>query len=168
MKHIINEFKEFIMRGNVLDLAVGVIIGGAFQKIIASLVNDVIMPVITLCTGGIDFTNWFIALDGNHYNTLQDAVAAKAATLNYGTFLTEVINFIIMAFIIFMMVKMMNSLSRKVKKPQDMEDAAAATKVCPYCKSEISAEAVRCPHCTSSLDTTRIIKQHPLKSDNPY
>ena len=163
MKHIINEFKEFIMRGNVLDLAVGVIIGGAFQKIIASLVNDVIMPVITLCTGGIDFTNWFIALDGNHYNTLQDAVAAKAATLNYGTFLTEVINFIIMAFIIFMMVKMMNSLSRKVKKPQDMEDAAAATKVCPYCKSEISAEAVRCPHCTSSLDTNKDIKTTSIK-----
>ena len=168
MKHIINEFKEFIMRGNVLDLAVGVIIGGAFQKIIASLVNDVIMPVITLCTGGIDFTNWFIALDGNHYNTLQDAVAAKAATLNYGTFLTEVINFIIMAFIIFMMVKMMNSLSRKVKKPQDMEDAAAATKVCPYCKSEISAEAVCCPHLHLRWIQTRIIKQHPLKSDNPY
>ena len=163
MKHIINEFKEFIMRGNVLDLAVGVIIGGAFQKIIASLVNDVIMPVITLCTGGIDFTNWFIALDGNHYNTLQDAVAAKAATLNYGTFLTEVINFIIMAFIIFMMVKMMNSLSRKVKKPQDMEDAAAATKVCPHCKSEISAEAVRCPHCTSSLDTNKDNKTTSIK-----
>ena len=163
MKHIINEFKEFIMRGNVLDLAVGVIIGGAFQKIIASLVNDVIMPVITLCTGGIDFTNWFIALDGNHYNTLQDAVAAKAATLNYGTFLTEVINFIIMAFIIFMMVKMMNSLSRKVKKPQDMEDAAAATKVCPYCKSDISAEAVRCPHCTSSLDTNKDNKTTSIK-----
>ena len=161
MKHIINEFKEFIMRGNVLDLAVGVIIGGAFQKIIASLVNDVIMPVITLCTGGIDFTNWFIALDGNHYNTLQDAVAAKAATLNYGTFLTEV--FIIMAFIIFMMVKMMNSLSRKVKKPQDMEDAAAATKVCPYCKSEISAEAVCCPHCTSSLDTNKDNKTTSIK-----
>ena len=163
MKHIINEFKEFIMRGNVLDLAVGVIIGGAFQKIIASLVNDVIMPVITLCTGGIDFTNWFIALDGNHYNTLQDAVAAKAATLNYGTFLTEVINFIIMAFIIFMMVKMMNSLSRKVKKPQDMEDAAAATKVCPYCKSEISPEAVCCPHCTSSLDTNKDNKTTSIK-----
>lgn len=156
MKHIINEFKEFIMRGNVLDLAVGVIIGGAFQKIIASLVNDVIMPVITLCTGGIDFTNWFIALDGNHYNTLQDAVAAKAATLNYGTFLTEVINFIIMAFIIFMMVKMMNSLSRKVKKPQEKEDIAQATKVCPYCKSEIATEAVRCPHCTSVLEKARI------------
>ena len=163
MKHIINEFKEFIMRGNVLDLAVGVIIGGAFQKIIASLVNDVIMPVITLCTGGIDFTNWFIALDGNHYNTLQDAVAAKAATLNYGTFLTEVINFIIMAFIIFMMVKMMNSLSRKVKKPQEMEDAAPATKVCPYCKSEISAEAVCCPHCTSSLDTNKDNKTTSIK-----
>lgn len=156
MKHIINEFKEFIMRGNVLDLAVGVIIGGAFQKIIASLVNDVIMPVITLCTGGIDFTNWFIALDGNHYSTLQDAVAAKAATLNYGTFLTEVINFIIMAFIIFMMVKMMNSLSRKVKKPQEKEDIAQATKVCPYCKSEIATEAVRCPHCTSVLEKARI------------
>lgn len=152
MKNIVNEFKEFIMRGNVLDLAVGVIIGGAFQKIISSLVNDVIMPVITLCTGGIDFTNWFIALDGNHYNTLQDAAAAKAATLNYGTFLTEIINFIIMAFIIFMMVKMMNSLSRKVKKPQEAQEKTSATKVCPYCRTEISAEAVRCPHCTSILD----------------
>ena len=162
MKHIINEFKEFIMRGNVLDLAVGVIIGGAFQKIIASLVNDVIMPVITLCTGGIDFTNWFIALDGNHYNTLQDAVAAKAATLNYGTFLTEVINFIIMAFIIFMMVKMMNSLSRKVKKPQELQRCVRIAKA----RFLLRQFAVRIVHLR--WIQTRIIKQHPLKSDNPY
>lgn len=101
----------------MLDLAVGVIVGGAFQKTIVSLVSDIIMPVITLCTGGIDFTNWLIALDGSHYNTLQDTVATKAAALNYGIFLTEVINFVIMAFIVFMMVRMTNSLSRKVKKP---------------------------------------------------
>ena len=162
MKHIINEFKEFIMRGNVLDLAVGVIIGGAFQKIIASLVNDVIMPVITLCTGGIDFTNWFIALDGNHYNTLQDAVAAKAATLNYGTFLTEVINFIIMAFIIFMMVKMMNSLSRKVKMLQQLQRCVRIAKA----RFLLRQFAVRIVHLR--WIQTRIIKQHPLKSDNPY
>ena len=153
MKTIINEFKEFIMRGNVLDMAVGVIIGGAFQKIISSLVNDVIMPVITLCTGGIDFTNWFIALDGNHYDTLQAAIDAKASTLNYGTFLTEIINFIIMAFIIFMMVKTMNSLSKRGKNPE-AEPEAPAVKICPYCKTEIAAEASRCPHCTSQLDST--------------
>lgn len=151
MKNIINEFKEFIMRGNVLDLAVGVIIGGAFQKIIASLVNDVIMPIITLCTGGIDFTNWFIALDGNHYETLAAAQAAKASTLNYGTFLTEVINFLIMAFIIFMMVKTMNSLARRTKKNEKAEEAPT-TKVCPFCKSEIAIDASRCPHCTSELN----------------
>ena len=112
MKHIINEFKEFIMRGNVLDLAVGVIIGGAFQKIIASLVNDVIMPVITLCTGGIDFTNWFIALDGNHYNTLQDA--ASSISCGFLTFLeSEFIIFTIMKIINAMMMKLITSV-RKV------------------------------------------------------
>ena len=150
MKNIINEFKEFIMRGNVLDLAVGVIIGGAFQKIIASLVNDVIMPIITLCTGGIDFTNWFIALDGHHYESLAAAQAAKAATLNYGTFLTEVINFLIMAFIIFMMVKTMNTLAKRTKKAEEPQ-ASPTTKICPFCKSEIAIDASRCPHCTSEL-----------------
>lgn len=154
MKHIISEFKEFIMRGNVLDLAVGVIIGGAFQGIISSLVNDVIMPVITLCTGGIDFTNWFIALDGKHYTSLQEATAANASTLNYGTFLTQVINFLIMAFIIFLMVKTMNSLARKAKKPVE-EETTPTTKVCPYCKSEIAIDALRCPHCTSTLQETQ-------------
>lgn len=150
MKSIIHEFKTFIMRGNVLDLAVGVIIGGAFQKIISSLVNDVIMPIITVLTGGIDFTNWFIALDGNTYATIVEAQKAGASTLNYGTFLTEVINFLIMAFVIFMMVKTMNELTHKMKKAEVVEEAPT-TKQCPFCKSEMAIEATRCPHCTSEL-----------------
>lgn len=150
MKKIINEFKVFIMRGNVLDLAVGVIIGGAFQKIISSLVNDIIMPIISLCTGGIDFTNWFISLDGKHYSSLQEATAANASTLNYGVFITEVIDFLIMAFVIFVMVKTMNTLTSRVKKPVEEKPS---TKTCPFCKSEIALEATRCPHCTSILDT---------------
>lgn len=150
MKHIIEEFKVFVMRGNVLDLAVGVIIGGAFQKIVNSLVNDVIMPLITVITGGINFTDWFIALDGNTYKTLSEAKTAGAATLQYGTFLTEVLNFLIMAFVIFMMVKGMNALASKVKKEEVIEKAPT-TKHCPYCKSEIPMEATRCPHCTSEL-----------------
>ncbi len=150
MKKIINEFKVFIMRGNVLDLAVGVIIGGAFQGIINSLVNDVMMPLITLCTGGINFTDWFIALDGNHYTTLAAAQQAGAATLNYGTFLTEVINFLIMAFVIFMMVKTMNAIAARDKKAEATE-TEVTTKECPFCKSTISLAATRCPHCTSEL-----------------
>lgn len=150
MKKIINEFKVFIMRGNVLDLAVGVIIGGAFQKIISSLVNDIIMPIISLCTGGIDFTNWFISLDGKHYSSLQEATAANASTLNYGVFITEVIDFLIMAFVIFVMVKTMNTLTSRVKKPIEEKPS---TKICPFCKSKIASEATRCPHCTSILDT---------------
>ncbi|MEF2782339.1 MAG: large conductance mechanosensitive channel protein MscL [Clostridium sp.] len=147
---MINEFKVFIMRGNVLDLAVGVIIGGAFQKIISSLVNDIIMPIISLCTGGIDFTNWFISLDGKHYSSLQEATAANASTLNYGVFITEVIDFLIMAFVIFVMVKTMNTLTSRVKKPVEEKPS---TKICPFCKSKIASEATRCPHCTSILDT---------------
>ncbi len=150
MKKIINEFKVFIMRGNVLDLAVGVIIGGAFQGIINSLVNDVMMPLITLCTGGINFTDWFIALDGNHYVTLAAAQQVGAATLNYGTFLTEVINFLIMAFVIFMMVKTMNAIAARGKKAEATE-TEVTTKECPFCKSTISLAATRCPHCTSEL-----------------
>ena len=158
MKGIVSEFKEFIMRGNVLDMAVGVIIGGAFQKIISSLVNDVIMPVISLFTGGMDFSNWFISLDGNSYATLADAQAAKAATLNYGTFLTQVIDFLIMAFVIFMLVKTMNSFANRVKKP--VEEEAPATKVCPYCQSEIDIQATRCPHCTSILEESKEAVTH--------
>lgn len=150
MKTIIGEFKAFIMRGNVLDMAVGVIIGGAFQKIISSMVNDIIMPIISLVTGGVDFTNWFIALDGNSYATLKEATEAGASTLNYGTFLTQVIDFLIMAFVIFMLVKTMNTLANRVKKP--IEAAAPVKKTCPYCKSEIDIDAIRCPHCTSKLE----------------
>lgn len=150
MKNFIKEFKEFVMRGNVLDLAVAVIIGGAFQKIINSMVNDIIMPIVTLCTGGIDFTNWFIALNGESYDTLAQAQAAGASTINYGTFLTETISFLIMAFVIFMMVKTMNRLASLNKK----EEAAVVesnTQICPYCKSEIAIDATRCPHCTSQI-----------------
>lgn len=142
------EFKEFIMRGNVVDLAVGVIIGGAFQKIVTSLVNDVIMPVISFITGGIDFSNWFISLEGKTYATLAQAQEAGAATLNYGVFLTNIINFLIMAFVIFLMVKGLNTLARK----KDVKEEAPTTKTCPYCQSEVSIKATKCPHCTSELE----------------
>lgn len=151
MKKIIEEFKVFIMRGNVLDLAIGVIIGGAFQKIVNSLVNDVIMPLISLITGGINFSNWFLALDNSSYTVLAEAQANGANTLNYGLFLTEVLNFLIMAFVIFMFVKTMNRIASKRKKV-DIKEEAVKTKQCPYCKTEIDAQATRCPHCTSVLE----------------
>ena len=148
-KTIAGEFREFIMRGNVMDMAVGVIIGGAFQKIISSLVDDIIMPIIGLLTGGVDFNNKFIVLDGGAYDTLDAAKEAGAATLNYGTFITVVINFILMALVIFFLVKFMNNMSNKFAKEE--AEAPATTKICPRCKSEINIEATRCPHCTSEL-----------------
>lgn len=149
-KGFIAEFKKFIMRGNVIDLAVGVIIGGAFQSIVKSLVDDIFMPIISLATKGIDFSNWFIALDGNKYGTLAQAQEAGAAVISYGNFISAVINFIIMAFIIFLFVKAINTLADKTKKAE--EPAAPTTKKCPYCMSEIDIEATKCPHCTSSLE----------------
>ena len=125
MKNFMKEFREFISRGSVMDLAVGVIIGGAFQSIINSLVNDIIMPIITLITGGIDFSNWFIALDGSHYTTLAAAQAAGASTLNYGVFLTAIINFLLMALVIFAIIKAMNKFAAaaaaaaKLKKEEE-------------------------------------------------
>ena len=148
-KGFVAEFRKFIMRGNVLDMAVGVIIGGAFQKIISSLVDDIIMPLIGLLTGGVDFNNKFIVLDGGSYATLEAAKEAGAATLNYGTFITVVINFILMALVIFFIIKGMNKLSARLEK--EKEEAPATTKICPKCKSEINIEATRCPHCTSEL-----------------
>lgn len=121
---MIKEFKTFIARGNVMDLAVGVIIGGAFQTIINSLVNDIIMPLITLITGGIDFTNWFISLDGTTYKTLAEAQEAGAATLNYGVFITAIINFLLMALVIFFIVKAMNKLADKGKKKEEKKAEA--------------------------------------------
>lgn len=149
-KGFIAEFKKFIMRGNVIDLAVGVIIGGAFQSIVKSLVDDIFMPIISLATKGIDFSNWFIALDGNKYGTLAQAQEAGAAVISYGNFISAVINFIIMAFIIFLFVKAINTLAEKTKKAE--EPAAPTTKKCPYCMSEIDIEATKCPNCTSSLE----------------
>lgn len=149
-KGFIAEFKKFIMRGNVIDLAVGVIIGAAFQSIVKSLVDDIFMPIISLATKGIDFSNWFIALDGNKYGTLAQAQEAGAAVISYGNFISAVINFIIMAFIIFLFVKAINTLAEKTKKAE--EPAAPTTKKCPYCMSEIDIEATKCPHCTSSLE----------------
>ena len=149
---MLKEFKEFAFKGNVVDMAVGVIIGAAFKGIIDSLVNDIIMPVISLVTGGVDFTNWFIALDGNTYETLALAQEAGAATLNYGTFLTVVLNFLLMAFVVFLFVKALNSIKNKMHKPEEPVKEEPKTKVCPYCKTEIAIDAVRCPHCTSELE----------------
>ncbi|MGN0386683.1 MAG: large conductance mechanosensitive channel protein MscL [Lachnospiraceae bacterium] len=129
----------------MIDLAVGMIIGSAFTSIVNSLVNDMIMPVVSIFTGKVDFTNWFIALDGGSYATLEAAQEAGAATFNYGSFISNVINFIIMAFVVFMFVKAMNKMKKKE------EPAAPTTKKCPFCKSEISIEATKCPHCTSEL-----------------
>lgn len=143
------EFKKFITRGNVIDLAVGVIVGGAFQKIVNSLVDDIVMPVISLATKGLDFANWFIALDGEKYATLEAAKEAGAATLNFGNFISAILNFLIMAFVIFLLVKGINSVVEKTKKPEAPE--APKTKKCPYCKTEIDIEASRCPHCTSEI-----------------
>ncbi len=151
-KGFIAEFKKFIMRGNVIDLAVGVIIGGAFQKIVNSLVNDVVMPLISLITGGVDFNNWFLVLGEGEFATAAEAKAAGVATLNYGTFIGTALDFLIMAFVIFVFIKIINTVSDKLKKEKPEEPAAPTTKVCPYCKSEIDIAATKCPHCTSDVE----------------
>ncbi|WP_347559840.1 large conductance mechanosensitive channel protein MscL [Clostridium sp. AM58-1XD] len=142
---MMQEFKDFALKGNMLDLAVGVIIGGAFSGIVKSLVDDIIMPLISLLTGKIDFTNMFIALDGGTYATLDEAKAATSV-LAYGSFLTGVINFLIMAFVVFMVIKELNKLYKKPAAPTEPTE-----KECPYCKSRIPLSATRCPHCTSQL-----------------
>ena len=147
------EFKEFAIKGNMMDLAVGVIIGGAFNALVSSLVNDIIMPLLSLITGKIDFNNLFIALDGNKYVTLEAAKEAGASTVNYGAFISGIINFIIMAFVVFLIVKGINKLRRAgEKKPVEAAPAEPTTKICPFCQSEISIKATRCPHCTSKLE----------------
>lgn len=142
---MLKEFKAFALKGNMLDLAIGVIIGGAFSAIVSSLVNDIIMPILSIFTGNLDFTNWFLSLDGNHYATFIEAQQAGAATLNYGTFLSGVINFLIMAFVVFIFVKQINKL-RRTDKPQ-----AATTKKCPHCLSAIDINATKCAFCTSDV-----------------
>ena len=143
---MLKEFKEFAMRGSVVDLAVGVVIGAAFGKIVTSLVDDIIMPPIGRLVGKMDFSNLFVTLSEAHYDTLADAKKAGAATLNYGLFLNNVVNFLIVAFAIFIVVQQVN---RWTKKPAPA--AAPTTKPCPQCTTEIPLAAKRCPHCTSQL-----------------
>jgi len=138
------EFREFIARGNMLDLAVAVIIGGAFGKIISSLVNDIVMPPIGLLLGKVDFANLFINLSNQPYASLVEAKAAGAPTINYGVFLNATIDFIMIAFAAFLMIRAFNRMRRAQAPP-------VATKECPYCISAIPIKAVRCPQCTSEL-----------------
>jgi len=139
------EFKEFAMKGNVMDMAVGIIIGAAFGKIITSFVGDVLMPPIGLLLGNVDFSNLFVNLSGTAYPSIAAAKEAGAATLNYGLFLNTVIDFLIVAFAIFMVVKQMNRLKRaEAPAPVTMKD-------CPFCASAIALKATRCPHCTSEI-----------------
>lgn len=152
MKGFLKEFKDFAMRGNVIDLAVGVIIGGAFQKIVTSVVNDLVMPLIGLITKGSDFATKFVALDGGDYATIEEATAAGAAILTYGNFIAVTIDFLIMAFVIFLLVKGLNKLTSIGKKPEPVVEATPTTKICPFCKSEIAIDATKCAHCTSDVE----------------
>jgi len=143
---MLKEFKEFIARGNVMDLAVGVIIGVAFGKIVTSLVNDVIMPPIGLLLGGIDFNNFFVNLSDRPFNKLADAKAAGAPVIGYGSFINTLIEFLILAFVIFIVIKAINRMRRRP------EELPPTVKACPFCISSIPVQATRCPNCTSQFE----------------
>ncbi len=145
---MIKEFKEFVMKGNVLDMAVGIIIGAAFGSVVTSFVNDVLMPPIGLLLGKVDFSNLFINLSGKTFETLAEAKKAGAATLNYGLFLNTAINFLIVGFAVFFLVKQVNRLKRNEPAP------APTTRECRFCYTAIPIKATRCPHCTSELTKT--------------
>jgi len=144
---MLKEFKEFALKGNAVDLAIGVIIGAAFGAIVASLVSDIMMPPIGKALGGVDFSNLFVVLGDGTYASLADAQKAGAATVNYGVFLNKLINFLIVAFVLFMVVKAMNRLKREAPAPAP----APTEKECPQCATSIPIKAKRCPHCTSNL-----------------
>lgn len=150
------DFKQFAMKGNVVDMAVGVVIGGAFGKIVTSLVNDIIMPLVGLLLGKIDFSNLYINLSGKDYPSLQAAKAAGAATINYGLFLNNLINFLIIAFSIFIAIREMNRLKNFAIKKKE-EEFKVTEKECPYCFSKINVDATRCPHCTSILSEDNLV-----------
>ena len=141
---MIEEFKKFIMRGNMIDLAIGVVIGGAFGKIISSLVSDILMPPLGLLFGKVDFSNLFISLTGQKYASLADAQAAGAPTFNYGLFVNNIIDFLIIALVIFFIIRAINKLNRK-------QEAEPTTRECPHCLSQIPKKATRCPSCTSEV-----------------
>lgn len=152
---MLKEFKEFVLRGNVVDMAVGIIMGAAFGAIVKSLVDDIIMPPIGLLLGGVDFTNLYLLLkagakSAGPYASLADAKAAGAVTLNYGVFINLTISFLIVAVVMFLLIRTVNRLRRQEAAPP----AAPTTKDCPYCLSAIPLQATRCPHCTSQLPTT--------------
>jgi large conductance mechanosensitive channel len=142
----LGEFREFALRGSMLDMAVGIILGAAFGRVVSSLVSDVLMPPIGLFRGHSDFSNKFINLSGHTYSTLAEAKAAGAATINYGVFFTALSDFLIVAFVVFMLV-------RQVNRMRGERDVAAGAKECPFCFSVISAKASRCAHCTSTVET---------------
>ena len=146
MKKFFNDFKTFVMRGNILDLAIGVMIGGAFGSIVSSLVNDIFMPLIGLLLGGLNVSGAFLALDGQVYASKDAATAAGVGTLSYGMFLQKIIDFLIMAFCVFLVIRLMAKLMPK--KP------AKEPRKCPYCLQPIDDKATRCPHCTSQLTDT--------------
>lgn len=150
---MLKEFREFIQRGNVFDLAVGIIIGAAFGKIVTSLVNDIVMPPIGLLLGGLDFTNIFITLKGPHAATLADAKAAGAVTMNIGLFINILIEFLIVAFVVFLLVRQVNRLKRA---PAPVPAGPPTTKECPFCVTTIPIKATRCPACTSELTAPRV------------
>ena len=143
------EFREFAMRGNVVDLAIGVVIGAAFGKIVTSLVGDIVMPPLGLVLARVDFNNLFINLSGTHYASLAEAKAAGAPTINYGAFITNIIDFLIVAFVIFLVVRGINRLRREPAPP------TPTTRTCPYCVTTIPLTATRCPACTSEIEATR-------------
>lgn len=151
IKDMMNEFKKFVMRGSVIDMAVGIIIGGAFTKIVNSMVADVMMPPLGLLIGKVDFSNWFVVIKqgttAGPYATIAEAQAAGATTMNLGLFLNAIISFIIVAFCIFLLIKAIN----KLNSPKEQAPIPVSTKKCPYCCSEIALEATRCPHCTSEI-----------------
>src|ERR1700731_1384823 len=146
---MLKEFRDFAMRGNVVDLAIGLIVGAAFGKIVTSLVNDILMPPLGLLLGKVDFSNLFINLSGQHFATLAEAKQAGAATINYGLFINTLIDFVIVAFAIFLLIRQINRLQLG-KKPTPA--AAPTTKPCPYCFTTIPLQATRCPSCTSHLE----------------
>lgn len=142
------EFKEFALKGSLLDLAIGFILGGAFGKIVNSLVDDIIMPPIGLLLGKVNFNSLYLNLSGQKYESLEAAKTAGAATINYGTFITALIYFVIVAFVLFLLIRAINRMRRA---PAAAPAAAPTTKECPFCKTEIPIKAIRCPHCTSQL-----------------
>ena len=146
---MIKDFKEFIMRGNVIDLAIGIIIGAAFGRIVTSLVNDIVMPPIGLLLGGVDFTNLYINLSGTTYTSLAEAQEAGAATINYGVFVNTVFEFLVIALVIFLVIRQFTRLRRE----KEEAPAPATTKECPYCMTTIPIKAIRCPNCISDLKT---------------